>query len=515
MTLYQRFRKLKINHAAIELGLYGTEETYFCTPKGAQMIGSAGVDGIHYCFVRGQQEMVFAVNPMNTPGKNVHPIARNFEDLLSLLLSCGSMAALEQAYQWDEEQFDEYVADNQPSEEVLEIFNILKEKLDIVPMDEPFAYLRRLQDSYNYGAINFSKEYYELFRAYPIDEIPSEWKVTLNGGFRPKRGKSGKEITLNKQVVWGDEIWHIPAAYQFSRGFVLDFCIQINTERVKIFFHKYKHLEEQGVRLSEEDERKIRNESPTEVDFRPKLEINGETVRNSNGQGQAWISSDIIGDDTWEDQCGRWILEHYGLDTTKAWVIRRCSFVWEERRKIEIESMLLSLERDKTDIPGIRFQTPAVGESVHFVHPISGKEHLLTVQEYEIQEMNEKRFPDNEFEFPKHFAAMTYTIVPELARDAFMLKDCNSGDSPRLKNPAEQGCSAMSVGAIAMIRSSDGPTQVYYVNGEAATPHVICSSLHFEAIQEPIEWQLIFREKMMEDMEVTLVKEVTNGKFIE
>jgi hypothetical protein len=122
-----------------------------------------------------------------------------------------------------------------------------------------------------------------------------------------------------------------------------------------------------------------------------------------------------------------------------------------------------------------------------------------------MQEMDENRFHDKELEFPRHLAAMTYTIVPELTRDAFRLKDCDSGDNPRPKNPEERGHLAMSVGAIAVIRSKDGPTQVYYVNGEATKPHVICSSLHFEPIQEAIEWQLIFREKLMEDIEVTLI----------
>lgn len=45
--------------------------------------------------------MVFVVNPMDF-GDCVHPIARNFEDLLRLLLSCADMAALEQCYAWDE-----------------------------------------------------------------------------------------------------------------------------------------------------------------------------------------------------------------------------------------------------------------------------------------------------------------------------------------------------------------------------------------------------------------------------
>ncbi len=504
MTLYQKFRKLKINHSAIELGLCHAEEKYFCTPKGARIIGSAGVDGIHYCFVRGQEEMVFAVSPMNTPGRNVFPIARTFEELLRLLLACGSMAALEQVHQWDEEQFEEYIVENQPTAEAVAVFEVLKDKLGITPMEEPFAYLCRLQDSYNYRGLNFSKEYYDYLNAYPADETPSEWKVTLDGGFHPKRGKSGKEITLNKQFVWGDELWHVPAVYLFGGGLVVDFCVQLNTERVRAFYDKYKQLKEQGIQLSEEELR-IRNESPTEINFHPKLSVNGETLRNSSGQGQIWIASEILGDDFWEDRYGRWILEHYGLDLSKAWVVRRCSFTWEGRRAIEVESLNLCLERDKTDIPGIRFQTPVVGESVKFIHPVTDVEHRLTVHELEMQEMKESRFHDNELEFPRNFAVLTYTIVPELARDAFILKDCNEGDCPRPKNPDERGRYAMSVGAVAIIRSSDGPTQNYCVDGKEVKPYVICSSLHFEPVCEPIEWQLIFREKMMADMEVELV----------
>ena len=115
MTLYQKFKKLRINFSAIEFEQAGDDDKYFCTPKGAHIIGRADVDGIHYCFVRGQGEMVFAVNPSNDLGKNVYPIANTFEELLSLLLSCGSMAVIEQAHLWDEEQFEEFVAENQPT----------------------------------------------------------------------------------------------------------------------------------------------------------------------------------------------------------------------------------------------------------------------------------------------------------------------------------------------------------------------------------------------------------------
>ena len=71
MTTYQKFKKLKIDFSAIEFEQAGNEDKYFCTPIGAHLIGRAGVDGIHYCTVRGQGEMVFAVNPTNEIGRNV------------------------------------------------------------------------------------------------------------------------------------------------------------------------------------------------------------------------------------------------------------------------------------------------------------------------------------------------------------------------------------------------------------------------------------------------------------
>lgn len=57
MTIYQKFKKLKIDFSAIEFEQAGDDDKYFCTPIGARIIGRAGVDGIHYCFVRGQGDM--------------------------------------------------------------------------------------------------------------------------------------------------------------------------------------------------------------------------------------------------------------------------------------------------------------------------------------------------------------------------------------------------------------------------------------------------------------------------
>lgn len=501
MTLYQKFKKLNIDFDAIGFMQDACDVKYFCTPRGARVIGRAGVDGIHYCFVRGQEEMVFAVNPMST--RYVMPIARTFEDLLRLLLACGSMDAIEQAHLWDKEQFDEYLEANPPTAEAMAVFDVLREKLAITPMEEPFTYLRRLQDSYNYGQLNYSKEYYEMLDATPANDVPSQWKVTMEGDFRAERGKAGQEIPVGKQVSWGDELWHIPAVYLCSGGLVIDFCIQVDTQRIRDYFQKVRAMEEQGIRVNHELRRSMARENPTDISFHPEVIMNGETLRNKRGRGTAYIDRSIVGEENWENAEGKWILEHYGLPLERAWVIHRCTFPWDGRRKVELKSLTLHLERKKTDIPVFSFQTPEVGCSVQFTHPVTGVEHTLTVQETESQEVDANRFRNEDMDFPQHFLVMGYTIFPDLPNDAFMLKDCAEGDRPRPKNTSG-GMVAVSMGVVAMIHSKDGPTQ-YMVDGNALPGHAAASSLHFEPVTEPVEWRLSVREKLMADVDVTLI----------
>ena len=112
----------KLLQTDIDLSSLGVErrtdnEPYFCTPKGASVFGWTGVDGIHFCFVRGFGGMVFAVSPANTFPNYVHPLAKNFADFLRLLLACGDVAALEQAWMWDKAQFETFLQDNPPTQE--------------------------------------------------------------------------------------------------------------------------------------------------------------------------------------------------------------------------------------------------------------------------------------------------------------------------------------------------------------------------------------------------------------
>ena len=63
--------KLDLSNIGLQRG--EKESGYFCTPVGAKVIGWAGVDGIHFCTVKGFGELIFAVNPTYDPGHYVHP----------------------------------------------------------------------------------------------------------------------------------------------------------------------------------------------------------------------------------------------------------------------------------------------------------------------------------------------------------------------------------------------------------------------------------------------------------
>ena len=109
MTDFQKYEKLNIDGSWINLERGPKKGGCFCTPKGAEVIGWE--NGIHYCFIRGYGEMVFAVNPESCAEENVYPLAVNFRDFLRLLLSCGTTTALEQIVWWTEAQFLAFLAE--------------------------------------------------------------------------------------------------------------------------------------------------------------------------------------------------------------------------------------------------------------------------------------------------------------------------------------------------------------------------------------------------------------------
>lgn len=169
MDDYEKFKCIRTDLASIGLMRDTNEDHfYYCTPIGAEIIGWEGVDGIHYCFIPGFGEMVFAVNPESCCDYNVYPLAKNFMDFLQLVLAANGVTALEQMITFcDKNAFLRY--ENSPESleylkdpDVQEALNALKSTFQILPMENPYEYVTELQKSFDYSSIPFSNEYYEV-----------------------------------------------------------------------------------------------------------------------------------------------------------------------------------------------------------------------------------------------------------------------------------------------------------------------------------------------------------------
>ena len=97
---------------------------------------------------------------------------------------------------------------------------------------------------------------------------------------------------------------------------------------------------------------------------------------------------------------------------------------------------------------------------------------------------------------------LCYTIFPEL--QDFYLRDCDNGDSPRMKHHNPGGPISMgAVGVIGMIKSDSEHTYLH-PDGTPAKARAFCSSLHFEPVKK-LELNIVFREKRVPDIEVKII----------
>ena len=182
MNYLNSYLRSKLDLSAVGFQRGDKESGYFCTPVLSKVIGWAGVDGIHFCTTKGFDEIIFAVSPANLPGEYVHPVARNFEDFLRLLLACYDTAAIEQCWFMDQEYFEGYINDIQVTPDMQNSLDAIQNKYKLTPMEDPFGYMHKLQEEFDFDSLRFPPEYYEI-----VDETPErpapEWKVTWDGDF--------------------------------------------------------------------------------------------------------------------------------------------------------------------------------------------------------------------------------------------------------------------------------------------------------------------------------------------
>lgn len=473
---YEKFLRTGIDLAPLGVER-GEGELYFCTPRGASMIGWEGADGIHYCFVRGYGGTVFAVSPMNTAPDYVHAVAQDFADFLRLLLACGHGAAIEQCWRWSREQFDAYLAENPPTDAALAVMGEIREKLGLKPMEDAWGYIHALQDGFDYGKIKYEDP--ECI-ASPSEPEPEPWCVRFHGG----RDKPGTELRLDRRFTWAGRECCVPAVYSCAKGLVMDVGMSAPVEDVLAFMARWApqgkaHYSD----FSKADRMRIEYKHPLSLDFSASVTVNGRVLDSEGASGWGWAPID-----GWENREAQRSVEHYGLDPGRCWQFSRIRFPW--KRRMEINSLSAVLTARKADIPGESFTVSRAGEEVQLVSPVDGEQYTLTVCEYSAART--KFRDDSEWEFPEQYVTLEYTLTPELDRDDFQLTDVSEGDRPRLRrSSAGFGPTASASALIAVISGGDGR-------------HAAGSSLYFEAPQQ-IEWLPVFREYPCEALELKLM----------
>ncbi len=502
-TAYERFEKLHIDFSPIGIERRGCDVSYSCTPKNARIIGYAGVNGIHYCTIPEFGEMIFAVSPMNF-GDCVHPIARNFEDLLRLLLYCVDMAALEQCYAWDEAQFQSFLNGCPATEEQQNVLDSIRREFGLEPMEDAFAYVKKLQAEFDLSQISYSEDCPDSNAGASV--LPSAWKVTYDGGFWRNEGEAGIEVPIGKSFSWGGEKWRIPAVYLCDKGLVVDYFMEADPVQVKAFIDKWDLFHEDSYCFTKEQQEQIRRENPLDVSFHGQIRYNGETLEREHACGLTWLPEFCLPQG---DKCeteGKCILDHYGLDNGRAWSIHRSAYRWGTMKGSDLKSLSVRMERERETFTGQHFATPDVGESVLLRHPLHEKTYTLTVQELEWWELPADVFHDPFKEYPTHLLSMSYTLEPGLDGLGFMLQDCSDGDEPRrITSDSQEAVSAAcdSAATIGVIGGADGPTAIFAGQN---TPkfHTACSSLYFDSVGK-VEWRPVFSEKRMDDLTVRLI----------
>lgn len=448
-------------------------EPYFCTPKYSNIIGWAGVDGIHFCCIFGYSDAVFAVSPMNAPGEYIHIVAESIGDFISLLLATGDSAALEQAWQWDREQFEAFVRESKANapHEVIDMVGL---KLKLRPMRDPYGYIHDLQQNFDYSKIVPQND--EAGKNASADGgKPPRKKHTpkpAQGSSEPRmkvyfenrrKGRIGQEIRIERRFNWAEREWFVPCIYTFRYGMAVDLCMKLC-------------------------------DAHGPMDIRPSIALNGDLIRYSVGSSTCYYAENEYN----EDEAVAFV-NGYGLDPKADYMFSRWFFPWVTTLKPIITELRIQMIAEPRPISAGNFMIQQ-GESAKLTHPVTHDVYTLTALSIEQKTMGKRAFGISNYEMPQNMTVMKYAVSPDTG-SSIIVTDAEPGDNPRPRS-ADFGMGSMAA-AIGVIGGADGPTTLYMNNDKNA--RVACSALRFEKSSRPVKWHAEFLYKEYEDAEERLM----------
>lgn len=144
VNLYEKFRNSSLDTSAVGLTV-GSEYSYFAaTPEGAKVIAWADIYGIHFCRKDGS-DTVYVVEPDAAKNEAVHPVARNFQEFLGLIVACNHASILWQAHEMNRAEFDAYIQAQKPSMKQRSVLRAIGNIYHPPVVADPYSYLKNLK----------------------------------------------------------------------------------------------------------------------------------------------------------------------------------------------------------------------------------------------------------------------------------------------------------------------------------------------------------------------------------
>lgn len=124
-----------------------------------------------YLKIKEFDEMIFMMEYHPDDDRHVHPLAKNIEDFVRLLLASHRIAILSEVPYQAREQITKRLSRvlTEESEERTAAFRMLAETFHLTPMEDPYGYVRALNDTFDFSKIRYSDDYYEQF------DVPNPW----------------------------------------------------------------------------------------------------------------------------------------------------------------------------------------------------------------------------------------------------------------------------------------------------------------------------------------------------
>ena len=326
------------------------------------------------------------------------------------------------------------------------------------------------------------------------------WFVAFGKGFVPSQKSKNVAVTEVGSIAdHSTGKWLVPAVYRCGKGFVVDFCIGVESSRVSEFVEKWRFSDFDESKLGAEEIRAMSRENPFENDGRISLVADGKEIKHTFGSSLCWIPPHLMVDGYENSETAELIASHYELDKSYAWILKRESFEFSSRRKVK--SLKAVVKFPPESFYGDKFSDLSAGDSFEVLHPLTDVKYTVTVKSLENTDLD-KNIKFKDMIIPTHYSVMTFDIQPYIAPDKFRLVDTSENDKPM---PCAENLSASDTGescAVAVIGGADGPVAVF-CSSATTNEHSARSALKHRPA-ESIDWQVVFREKTISDFEVEL-----------